>query len=121
MILENGDYFMVMLKDELNLDSSLDGLGESINYELIAVDARGLYGRLLRLEAIDEAGVVALLSLVDRGSDGKDPYMVPMLLSPFEIIPVPKNMAEIYQKSRPTYAKTEDNSLTLEHDEGGMI
>ena len=55
MILENGDYFMVMLKEEYDNDASFEGIGiESINSELIAVDARGLYGRILKLEAIDE-------------------------------------------------------------------
>lgn len=106
MILENGDYFMVLLNEDYDTDASFEGLGvESVNSELIAVDARGLYGRILKLEAIDEAGVVSLVSLVERGSDGEDPYMVPLLLKAFEIIPVPKQMAETLKGSRKSYEK----------------
>jgi hypothetical protein len=106
MILENGDYFMVMLKEEFDNNPSLEGLGvESVNSELISVDARGLYGRILKLEAVDEAGVVSLVSLIERGGDGKDPYMVPLLLKAFEIIPVPTHMAKTLQSSRKNYEK----------------
>ncbi len=106
MILENGDYFMVLLKEDYDNDTSFEGTGiESINSELIAVDARGLYGRILKLEAIDESGVVSLVSLVDRGSDGSDPYMIPLLLKAFEIIPVPSHIAETLRGSRKSYDK----------------
>ncbi len=118
MILEKGEHFMILLKEEADIDLAFESLGaESVNFELFALDARGLYGRVLKLEEVDETGEICLVSVLDRGEQTLKPYMTFLFLKPFNITPVPKNMIHAYKNSRKMYEEKDIKDLDFEMDD----